>query len=549
MPFLRALSACLTASLFTLAPFASHAAAEAPIPIKVVIVTMFQTEGQPGERQLWQERLHLNQRIPLPAAHSDLWTDGAGVLVYTTGMGVSNAAASTMALGLDPRFDLSHAYWLIAGISGIDPADGSMGSAVWARHVVDGGLAHELDAREIPETWSTGYLPLGSGRPFETKAGRPMDPSQVFNLNRGLAEWAYELTKDTELLDSPALAQRRAEFIGYPNAQRPPFVLMGDNLSSSTFWHGARMTRFGNDWVSFWTGGQGNFATKAMEDSGTLQSLRNLARAGRVDFDRVLVLRTASNYTMQSHDMTAWQSLARERGASLSAFHESLEAAFRISNRVVQRLLADWPVVSATPPSATAAIAPLPDDPACDAADRRFMTRAYALARSAVTHGNHPFSALLVKDGVVIFEYENTIYTTRDITQHAETGLIGQATQKFDSATLAASTLYASTEPCIMCCGAIRWAGIREVVYGTTSTQLSRVVRAVLAPPSEKTPPAPPSLALAAPVLECREIFARTEPAIKVRGPLMEAEGIAIHTAYWPHDPQIKKRLAVPAAK
>ncbi len=183
-----------------------------------------------------------------------------------------------------------------------------------------------------------------------------------------------------------------------------------------------------------------------------------------------------------------------------------------------------------------AQVAPFPDDPACTAEDRRFMARAYELARSSVAHGNHPFSALLVKDGRVIFEYENTIYSTRDLTQHAETGLIGKATQNFDPETLAACTLYASTEPCIMCCGAIRWAGIRRVVYGTTSSQLTRVVELTLPPKSPAVhPPA---------ILECREIFARTEPAVKVFGPLMEAEGLAIHLGYWPHDPVLVAILA-----
>jgi len=183
-----------------------------------------------------------------------------------------------------------------------------------------------------------------------------------------------------------------------------------------------------------------------------------------------------------------------------------------------------------------AAVAPLPDDPACDAADRQFMVRALELARSAVAHGNHPFSALLVKDGKIIFEYENTIYTTHDLTQHAETGLIGKATQKFDPATLAQCTLYASTEPCIMCCGAIRWAGIKRVVYGVTATQLMKVVYTVL-------PPAPGAVRVLQP-LECREVFARTEPSITVRGPLLEAEGLAIHESYWPNDPWLKSNFA-----
>jgi tRNA(Arg) A34 adenosine deaminase TadA len=187
----------------------------------------------------------------------------------------------------------------------------------------------------------------------------------------------------------------------------------------------------------------------------------------------------------------------------------------------------------------SAAVTPLPDDPACDTADRRFMARALELARSAVAHGNHPFSALLVKDGQIIFEYENTIYTTHDLTQHAEMGLIGQATRKFPPETLAECTMYASTEPCIMCCGAIRWAGIKRVVYGTTATQLMKVIEGVL-------PPNPKAVRVVQP-LECREVFARTEPAITVRGPLLEAEGLAIHEGYWPNDPVLKARLTAAA--
>ena len=41
--------------------------------------------------------------------------------------------------------------------SPIDPARGTVGSAAWARYLVDFGIAHELDAREMPKGWKTGY--------------------------------------------------------------------------------------------------------------------------------------------------------------------------------------------------------------------------------------------------------------------------------------------------------------------------------------------------------------------------------------------------------
>jgi len=119
-----------------------------PIRIKVVVVTMFErgkdTGDTPGEFQLWVEPEHLDQFLPLPAGYHRVRLNKDGVLGMVTGVGTAKAAASVMALGLDPRFDLSKAYWIVAGIGGGGPADVSVGSAVWADHVVDGDLAFEI---------------------------------------------------------------------------------------------------------------------------------------------------------------------------------------------------------------------------------------------------------------------------------------------------------------------------------------------------------------------------------------------------------------------
>jgi purine nucleoside permease len=72
-----------------------------------------------------------------------------GVLAVLTGVGTAKSAATSMPVGMDPRFDLTKAYWLVAGIAGINPTRGSLGSAAWAEWVVDGDLAREIDARGI----------------------------------------------------------------------------------------------------------------------------------------------------------------------------------------------------------------------------------------------------------------------------------------------------------------------------------------------------------------------------------------------------------------
>src|SRR5580693_1834183 len=159
-----------------------------------------------------------------------------------------------------------------------------------------------------------------------------------------------------------------------------------------------------------------------------------------------------------------------------------------------------------------------PDDPACTAEDRIYMARAYELARYAITHGGGPFGALLVKDGKILAEFSNCVYSTGDVTKHAETGLISAFSPKIDRETFSKSTLYTSTEPCAMCCGSICFAGIGRVVYGVSEAPFEQTMGL--------TPGPNP--------LTSHEILERIAPQVKVLGPLMEAEGLAIHEGYWP---------------
>jgi len=333
---------CPLSLLVLLCPFAISA--ESRIPVKVVVVTMFErgadTGDEPGEFQYWVEREKLDRVLPLPQAYHHVRLNRQGVLGTVTGIGTAKAAASIMALGLDPRFDLRKAYWLVAGIAGIDPADASLGSAAWAEWVVDGDLAHEIDAREIPADWKTGYIPLRKSTPYELPRREP-DEGEAYHLNPALVDWAYRLTKAVPLEDTEAMRRRREQFTE-PNARRPPFVLKGDTLSAMTFWHGKLMSAWANDWVRYHTRGQGNYVTCAMEDTGTLQALTFLSKAGRVDLERVLVLRTASNFDQQRPGITAAESLAETKIGQYSAYQPALESAWRVGHAVVAELVRNW---------------------------------------------------------------------------------------------------------------------------------------------------------------------------------------------------------------
>jgi purine nucleoside permease len=262
----------------------------------------------------------------IKALCSAMRAEGIPVFAREVGFGVSADAAKRL---------------VDAGIAGIDPADGTLGSAVWANSLVEGDLGYEIDAREIPDGWPTGYLPYGRYEPY-AKPRKDDKIGEVYHLQPGLVDWAYQLTKDISLDDNPEMLKRRTRYDGFPNAQRPPFVLKGDNLASSTFWHGKLLNQWANDWVAYHTEGRGNYVTTAMEDTGTLQALTWLSRAGKTDVKRVLVLRTASNFDMQWPEGTALASLSGEQDGPLGGYLPSVEAAYKVGSRVVSALLKGW---------------------------------------------------------------------------------------------------------------------------------------------------------------------------------------------------------------
>ncbi|MGV3712475.1 nucleoside deaminase [Pseudolysinimonas sp.] len=151
-------------------------------------------------------------------------------------------------------------------------------------------------------------------------------------------------------------------------------------------------------------------------------------------------------------------------------------------------------------------------------ADIPHLLRAIAVSANARENGNHPFGAILVSaDGDVLLEAENTVVTDRDVTGHAETNLVRAASRELPADVRAASTLYASCEPCAMCAGAIFWAGIGRLVFalsGKTLLELSGPGGAALDLPS-------------------RLVLAAGDRETAVTGPLLEDEAAVPHRGFW----------------
>lgn len=321
------------------------------IPVRVVVVTTFE-EGPDsgpnavGEFTRWVTDFPLPTTIEFPQGFRHLrYNQHKKVLGVVTGMGPLRASSSITALGSDPRFDLSKAYWVVAAIAGVDPNRASVGSAAWAKYIVDGDQAYEIDAREIPPNWSTGYLPIGRYEPFQPPVPTPSSNgiNQVFPLNPSLVNWAFELTKRINLPDDANLRKLRARYVGYPNALKPPSVMIGDTVSTGRFWLGGRFNAWAEGWVDYYTKGAGNFVTSAEEDAGIMQALAFLSQAGKADLKRVLVLRTASNYVMPPPGETVATFLKSEATAGgLSGFNEALNAAYLAASPVVEEISRNW---------------------------------------------------------------------------------------------------------------------------------------------------------------------------------------------------------------
>lgn len=321
------------------------------IKVRVVVVTTFEigkdTGDTPGEYQNWIEKFPLSQTLPAPGTDHEVmhYNPELQVLAIASGEGPQHMASAMTALILDPRFDLRHSYFVLAGIAGIDPNFGTIGSAVWAPRVINGGLAHLVDPREIPKDWPDGFTPVQGSRPDQSP--RPplhsLSGDMVYTLNPGLTRWAFDLTKGIALPDSDGMKQSRARYRGYAPAQKPPSVVMGDTISGETFWVGKLMNRWAERWVRYWTDNQGMMATTAEEDIAFCQALALQAKAGRVDPQRALVLRTSSNFDMPPPGQTAAQLLADEANEKgYSAFIPSVNAAYQIGSVVVRELATHW---------------------------------------------------------------------------------------------------------------------------------------------------------------------------------------------------------------
>lgn len=135
--------------------------------------------------------------------------------------------------------------------------------------------------------------------------------------------------------------------------------------------------------------------------------------------------------------------------------------------------------------------------------DSVHMQAAIEASRQAVALGNMPFGATVVKDGRRLQVSRNEQITSGDCMAHAEVVAVRDAVRVHGREALRGATVYASGEPCAMCCGTMFWAGITRVVYAAT---LDDIIESL----------GDPTLAMSS-----TQLLATASPAVRVEGPLL----------------------------
>ena len=316
----------------------AQAGSGAPRELKVLIISMFEPEAAP-----WIEPLKLSEKIAVPGLLAEspaLRCNADGVCLLLAGMGHANVAASTMAVTLDPRFDLRRTYFLIAGIAGIDPAQGTTGSAAWARYLVDFGIAHELDAREMPKGWKTGYYGIMTKRPGEKP--KLEYHTEVAQLDEALLQKALALTRDVKLDDNDKARAYRALYKRAP-ANQPPRVIQCDTLGGDTWWHGDKLGEHARAWTKLLTDGKGVYCTTQQEDNATYNALERAAAAGKVNLKRLAVLRTGSNFDRPHPGQSAHASLLASTTGASGGFMPATQNLYKVGGVLVNDIVQHWP--------------------------------------------------------------------------------------------------------------------------------------------------------------------------------------------------------------
>lgn len=140
------------------------------------------------------------------------------------------------------------------------------------------------------------------------------------------------------------------------------------------------------------------------------------------------------------------------------------------------------------------------------------MRLAIEEAKIGMKNYDYPFGCCLIYKGTWTVAH-NTCISEKNVLRHAEINAIEQMCRKHGVMQLKGATIFTTTEPCVMCMGAISWSGITRLIYGVEiSHSFERGFREI--------------------VLSSREIAERFPEPLVVEAGLLEDECMALYTLW-----------------
>lgn len=225
---------------------------------------------------------------------------------------------------------------MVAGIAGINPKHGTIGAVALSKYAIQVALQYELDPREIPGNFASGYIPLSSLNADQYP--QSIYGTEVFEVNERLRDIAVGFAKTAKLNDSLVSRAYRANY-AYAEATKDPSILTCDVATSDVYFSGNLLGETFENTTTLFTNGSGVYCTTAQEDNATLEALLRAAVRKTVDFARIIIMRTASDFDRPYPGQSDIDNLMY---ADQGSFEPAIQNIYLAGTPIVKGILEGW---------------------------------------------------------------------------------------------------------------------------------------------------------------------------------------------------------------
>jgi purine nucleoside permease len=246
---------------------------------------------------------------------------------------------------LSPLFDLRKTYFLISGIAGVNPKHATINDVAFAKYAVQVALQYEIDARELPQGYGTGYIPQGTHYPGDYPSS--IYGTEVFEVSESLRDVAVKFASTAKMSDTNVSAAYRQHYAAnstiarslYSKALQSPKVISCDVVTSDVYFSGDLLAESFENTTTLFTNGSGTYCMTAQEDNAILGAMVRAAKGKLMDFARVIVMRAGTNFDRPYPGSDCLDNLF---SVSQGAFQSSLYNLYLAGSPVVTGILAGW---------------------------------------------------------------------------------------------------------------------------------------------------------------------------------------------------------------